>query len=78
MLLVRLQNKKKIENLLFPKNLEFDNLFLSAPVQVVALQKLYCHFTPTISFAAHDTAFETKVALKREDSIATNSSVSVT
>ena len=69
--------KKKLENLLFPKTLEFDNLFLNAPVQVVALRKLYCRFTPTISFAAHDTALETKVALKREGNIATNSSVSV-
>ena len=78
MLLVRLQKKKKkLENLLFPKNLVFDNLFPSAPVQVVALQKLYGHFTPTISLAAHDTALETKVALKSEDNIATNSSVSV-
>ena len=76
MLLVRLQ-KKKIENILFPKNLEFDNLFPSAPVQVFALQKLYCHLTPTISLAAHDTALETKVAWKSEDNIATNSSVSV-
>lgn len=29
--------RKKIENILFPKNLEFDNLFPSAPVQVFAL-----------------------------------------
>ena len=71
------KKKKKLENLLFPKNLEFDNLFPSAPVQVVALQKLYCHFTPTISLAAHDTALKMKVALKSEDNIATNSSVSV-
>lgn len=69
--------EKKIENILFPKNLEFDNLFPSAPVQVFALQKRYCHLTPTISLAAHDTALETKVALKSEDNIATNSSVSV-
>lgn len=69
--------EKKIENILFPKNLEFDNLFPSAPVQVFALQKLYCHLTPTISLAAHDTALETKVARKSEDNIATNSSVSV-
>lgn len=69
--------EKKIENILFPKNLEFDNLFPSAPVQVFALQKLSCHLTPTISLAAHDTALETKVALKSEDNIATNSSVSV-
>ena len=66
-----------MENILFPKNLEFDNLFPSAPVQVFALQKLYCHLTPTISLAAHDTALETKVARKSEDNIATNSSVSV-
>lgn len=69
--------EKKIENILFPKYLEFDNLFPSAPVQVFALQKLYCHLTPTISLAAHDTALETKVARKSEDNIATNSSVSV-
>ena len=69
--------RKKIENILFPKNLEFDNLFPSAPVQVFALQKLYCHLTPTISLAAHDTTLETKVARKSEDNIATNSSVSV-
>lgn len=69
--------EKKIENILFPKNLEFDNLFPSAPVQVFALQKLSCHLTPTISLAAHDTALETKVARKSEDNIATNSSVSV-
>ena len=62
---------------MFPKNLEFDNLFPSAPVQVFALQKLYCHLTPTISLAAHDTALETKVARKSEDNMATNSSVSV-
>jgi len=63
---------------LFPKKLVFDDLLPSAPVQVVALQTLYCHFTPTISFAADDTALETKAALKNEDNIATNSSVSVT
>lgn len=77
MLLLRLPEEKKIENLLFPINLVLYNLLPSAPVQVVALQKFYCHFTPTISFAAHDTALETKVALKSEDNIATNSSVSV-
>lgn len=56
--------RRKIENILFPKNLEVDNLFPSAPVQVFALQKLYCHLTPTISLAAHDTALGRKLLEK--------------